>query len=279
MTRTRDKQKLADQALRLRRHVVEMVYQAGSGHPGGSLGMAEVFVSLYLAGELNIRPEEPKWPDRDRFVLSKGHICPGYYAALAIAGYFSEDLLPTFRKLGSPLQGHPCMLKGIGIDISSGSLGQGLSVANGMAIAGKLDGKSYRVYVMLGDGEVQEGQVWEAAMSSAHHRLDNVCAILDYNDLQIDGKVSEIMDVAPLAGKWKAFGWNVIEIDGNDFDQIFDAFDQARATEGTPTIIIARTIKGKGVSFMENACEWHGKAPNEEQYKQAMSDLGVQATV
>ena len=279
MTRTRDKQKLADQALRLRRHVVEMVYQAGSGHPGGSLGMAEMFVSLYLAGELNIRPEEPKWPDRDRFVLSKGHICPGYYAALAIAGYFSEDILPTFRKLGSPLQGHPCMLKGTGIDVSSGSLGQGLSVANGMAIAAKLDGKSYRVYVMLGDGEVQEGQVWEAAMSSAHQKLDNVCAILDYNDLQIDGKVSEIMDVAPLAGKWKAFGWNVIEIDGNDFDQIFDAFDRARATKGKPTIIIARTIKGKGVSFMENACEWHGKAPNEEQYRQAMSELGVRMSV
>ena len=279
MIRTRDKQKLADQALRLRRHVVEMVYQAGSGHPGGSLGMAEMFVSLYLAGELNIRPEEPKWDDRDRFVLSKGHISPGYYAALAIAGYFSEDLLPTFRKLGSPLQGHPCMLKGTGMDMSSGSLGQGLSVANGMAIAAKLDGKSYRVYVMLGDGEVQEGQVWEAAMTSAHHKLDNVCAILDYNDLQIDGKVSEIMDVAPLAGKWKAFGWNVIEIDGNDFDQIFDAFDQARATEGKPTIIVAKTIKGKGVSFMENACEWHGKAPSEEQYRQAMSDLGVQATV
>lgn len=272
MVRTRDEAELKRIALQTRRRVVEMIYHAGSGHPGGSLGATEILVGLYF-GEMNHRPDEPRWPDRDRFVLSKGHICPVYYAVLGEAGYFSTEILNSLRTLGSPLQGHPCMLKTVGVDMSSGSLGQGLSIGNGMALAGKLDGRDYRVYVLMGDGEVQEGQVWEAAMSAAHYKLDNVCAILDYNNLQIDGKVSEVMEIVPLKSKWEAFGWHVIEIDGHSFKEIFDALDEARAAAGKPTIIIAHTTKGKGVSFMENAVEYHGKAPDEEGYKQAMAEL------
>ncbi len=272
MQKTRDESQLKKIALQTRRHIVEMIYHAESGHPGGSLGSAEILVSLYF-GEMNHRPDDPKWAGRDRFVLSKGHVCPVYYAVLAQTGYFPVDTLNTLRKLGSPLQGHPCMLKTKGVDMSSGSLGQGLSVGNGMALAGKLDGKDYRVYVLMGDGELQEGQVWEAAMTAAHYKLDNVCAIVDYNNLQIDGKVSEIMEVAPVGQKWEAFGWNVIDIDGHSFSAIFGAFDKARAAKGKPTIIIANTTKGKGVSYMEDVCGYHGKAPDEEGYKTALAEL------
>lgn len=272
MEKTRDIAKLSQIARQLRRDIVEMLYHAGSGHPGGSLGSVEIVTALYW-GEMNHRPHDPHWPDRDRFVLSKGHACPVLYAALAACGYFSRDLLPTLRKLGSPLQGHPCMLKTPGVEISSGSLGQGLSVANGMALAARLDGKSYRVYVLLGDGECQEGQVWEAALTAAHYKLDNLCAFLDYNNLQIDGKVSEVKELAPLKDKWLAFGWNTLEIDGHDYHQIFAALDNARATKGKPTMIIAHTIKGKGVSFMEGQCEWHGKAPKKEERDKALAEL------
>lgn len=272
MTRTRDEAELKKIALQARRDIIEMIYRAKSGHPGGSLSAAEILVGLYF-GEMNHRPNEPEWPDRDRFVLSKGHVCPVYYAVLAQAGYFETEKLCTFRKIDSKLQGHPCMLKTPGVDMSSGSLGQGLSVGNGMALAGRLDGKDYRVYVLMGDGEVQEGQVWEAAMTAAHYGLDNVCAILDYNNLQIDGTISEIKEIAPLEDKWRAFGWHVISIDGHSFAEIFAALDEARATGGKPTIIIANTTKGKGVSYMENECGYHGKAPDDEGYKQAMAEL------
>ncbi|HUS96114.1 MAG TPA: transketolase [Hyphomicrobiaceae bacterium] len=272
MTKTRDEAALKQLALRARRHIVEMIYVGGSGHPGGSLSSTEILVSLYF-GEMNHKPDEPKWADRDRFVLSKGHIAAGYYSVLALAGYFPCDVLNTFRKLGSPMQGHPCMLKTVGVDMSSGSLGQGLSIGNGMALAARLDGKPYRVYVLMGDGEVQEGQVWEAAMTSAHYKLDNVCAILDYNNLQIDGSVSSVKEIAPLEQKWAAFGWHVVEVDGHNYQQLFAAYDEARATKGKPTIIIARTIKGKGVSYMENVADYHGKAPDEAGYKKAMAEL------
>jgi len=272
MTRTRDENELKKIALQVRRHIIEMIYIGGSGHPGGSLSAADLMVGLYF-GEMSIRPDDPKWIDRDRFVLSKGHIAAGYYAVLAQAGYFPVDVLKTFRKLGSPMQGHPCMLKTCGVDMSSGSLGQGLSVGNGMALAGRLDGKSYRVYVLMGDGEVQEGQVWEAAMTSAHYKLDSVCAILDYNNLQIDGHVSSVKEIAPLKQKWQSFGWHTIEIDGHNFTQILAAYDEARTIKGKPSIIIARTIKGKGVSYMENVAEYHGKAPDEAGYRKAMAEL------
>jgi len=272
MTRTRNEAELKKIARQTRRHIVEMIYKAASGHPGGSLGAADILVALYF-GEMNHRPDDPRWPDRDRFVLSKGHISAAYYAVLAQAGYLPVDSLNTFRTLGSPLQGHPCMLKTRGVDISSGSLGQGLSVGNGMALAARLDGKTYRVYVLMGDGEVQEGQIWEAAMTAAHYKLDNVCAILDYNNLQIDGKVSSVKEIMPLKDKWAAFGWNTIEIDGHDFGQIFAALDAARAAKGKPTIIIAHTVKGKGVSYMENVADYHGKAPDEAGYAKAMAEL------
>ena len=272
LNKIRDEAVLKKLALQARRHIVEMIYVGGSGHPGGSLSATEILVSLYF-GEMNHKPEDPKWADRDRFVLSKGHIAAGYYSVLALAGYFTCDVLNTFRKLGSPMQGHPCMLKTAGVDMSSGSLGQGLSVGNGMALAARLDKKAYRVYVLMGDGEVQEGQVWEAAMTSAHYKLDNVCAIIDYNNLQIDGPVSLVKEIAPLKQKWEAFGWHAIEVDGHNWGQLFAAYDAARATRGKPTIIIARTVKGKGVSYMENVADYHGKAPDEAGYKKAMSEL------
>jgi len=272
MLKTRDESELKKIALQARRHIVEMIYHGGSGHPGGSLSAADILVSLYF-GEMNLRPDDPKWADRDRFILSKGHIAAGYYSVLALAGYFPAAILNDFRKLGSPMQGHPCMLKTAGVDMSSGSLGQGLSIGNGMALAARLDRKPYRVYVLMGDGEVQEGQVWEAAMTSAHYQLDNVCAILDNNNLQIDGPVSAVKGIAPLKEKWDAFGWHTIEIDGHDYKQIFAALDDARATKGKPSIIIARTVKGKGVSYMENVVDYHGKAPDEAGYKKAMAEL------
>jgi len=272
MVRIREESQLKKIALQTRRHIIEMVYRAASGHPGGSLGATELAVALYF-GEMNYRPDEPKWSDRDRFVLSKGHVCPVYYAVLAQAGFFPEDTLVSFRSLGSPLQGHPCMLKLPGVDISSGSLGQGLSVANGMALSGKLDKKNYRVYVLMGDGELQEGQVWEAAMTASHYKLDNVCAVVDHNDLQIDGRVSLVKNIAPLKDKWESFGWHTLEIDGHSFSEIFNALDTARATKGKPTMIIANTTKGKGVSFMEGVADYHGKAPDGEGYAKAMAEL------
>jgi transketolase len=256
----------------LRCLVVRMIHTAGSGHPGGALSAADIVAALYFS-VLRIDPDRPDWPDRDRFVLSKGHACPVVYAALARRGYFPEEELWTLRKLGSRLQGHPDMRKTPGIDATTGSLGQGISVAVGLALAGKIDRRDYRVYAMVGCGESQEGQVWEAAMSAAHYKLDNLTAIADYNRLQLDGTLDEIMEIAPLAEKWRAFGWQVIEIDGHAMAQILEALATARQTAGKPTIIIARTVKGKGVSFMENVAMWHGKAPSQEQALQALAEI------
>ncbi|KAF0193799.1 MAG: transketolase [Bacillota bacterium] len=256
----------------VRRDIVEMTHAAGSGHPGGSLSAVELMVALYF-DTLRHNPEDPKWDDRDRFILSKGHACPVLYSVLARTGYFSPDELVTLRKLGSRLQGHPDMLSLPGLDSSSGSLGQGLSVANGLAIAGRLNKKDYRVYCLLGDGELQEGQVWEAIMSAAHYKLDNVCAMVDYNNLQIDGCCEDVMGIAPLADKWRAFNWHVIEIDGHDLSQVSAAYAEAATTTGKPSVIIARTVKGKGVSFMENVAGWHGTAPNKVQLAAALAEL------
>lgn len=264
---------LKEKARLLRRHIIIMTGAAGSGHPGGSLSAADIVAALYFR-VMRHDPKDPKWPDRDRFVLSKGHACPVLYAALAEAGYFPKEWLLTLRKLGSPLQGHPHYWSVPGIEASTGALGQGPSIGNGMALAGRLDEKDYRVYVLIGDGECDEGQIWEAAMSAAHYKLDNVTAILDHNGLQIDGPNVEIMNIEPIAEKWRAFGWHVVEVDGHDFAQILAAFDEAKATKGQPTIIIAHTIKGKGVSFMENEVDWHGKAPTPEQVEQALRALG-----
>ncbi|MBI4744612.1 MAG: transketolase [Actinobacteria bacterium] len=250
-----------------------MTGEAGSGHPGGSLSAADIVSTLYFY-QLRHRPAEPKWRERDRFVLSKGHVAPVLYAALAESGYFSRDILWTLRKMGSILQGHPDMKKVPGVEISSGSLGQGLAVANGIALGGKLDQLDYRVYVLIGDGESQEGIVWEAAMFAAHYKLDNVTAILDYNGLQIDGTVSEVMEIRPIVDKWRAFGWHVIEIDGHNVLAIIDAFAEANTIKEKPTMIVAHTVKGKGVSFMENAIDFHGKAPTKEQMKEALKELG-----
>ena len=263
---------LEKMANEIRKDIVTAVHSAKSGHPGGSLSSADIFTYLYFE-EMNVDPTNPKWEDRDRFVLSKGHVAPGLYSTLAEKGYFEKDLLMTLRKYGSPLQGHPDMKKLPGVDASTGSLGQGLSIANGMALAGKLGKKDYRVYALLGDGEQQEGQVWEAAMTAAHYGLDNLCAFLDSNGLQIDGEVEKVMNVAPLDEKWRAFGWHVIEINGHDFKEIFDALDEARTVKGKPTMVIAKTVKGKGVSFMENLASWHGSAPNAEQAEKALEEL------
>jgi len=265
--------KLEDKAREMRKDIIIMVGAAKSGHPGGSLSAADIVAALYFH-VMRYDPKNPKWPDRDRFVLSKGHACPVLYAALAEAGFFPKVEIITFRNINSRLQGHPDMKKLPGVEFTTGSLGQGLSGANGMALAGKLDKKDYRVFCMIGDGESQEGQIWEAAMAAAHYKLDNVTAITDFNGLQIDGPNCEVMTVTPLPEKWRAFGWNVIEIDGHDFPQILGALSLERKVEGKPTMIVAHTIKGKGVSFMENVCDWHGKAPNEEQGKQALAELG-----
>jgi transketolase len=249
-----------------------MIGRAGSGHPGGSLSAADILTALYFH-VLRLDPENPGWPERDRFVLSKGHAAPALYAALAERGFFPVSELDRLRRLGSPLQGHPDMKSLPGVEASTGSLGQGLSFAVGLALAARLDKASWRVYVMLGDGEIQEGQVWEAAMAASHHGLDNLTAYLDYNGLQIDGPVEEVMSISPVADKWRAFGWNVIEVDGHDISAILRATRDARETKGRPTIIVARTVKGRGVSFMEGKHGWHGKAPNEEQLKQALEEL------
>ncbi|MGL4391931.1 MAG: transketolase [Fusobacteriaceae bacterium] len=256
----------------VRKSIVTMTCQAKSGHPGGSLSIADILSVLYFS-EMKVDPKNPKDPDRDRFILSKGHATPAIYGTLAEKGFFSKDELKTFRTFGSILQGHPDMKKVPGVDMSTGSLGQGLSVGNGMALAARMSKKSYRVYVVLGDGEVQEGQIWEAAMTSAHYKIDNICAILDSNDLQIDGNVHKIKGVEPLDKKWEAFGWNVIKIDGHNYDEIIKAFDDAKKCKGKPTIIIAKTVKGKGVSFMENACDFHGVAPTQEQTETALAEL------
>ena len=263
---------LSKTANELRKNVVKMICNAKSGHPGGSLSAADIVTALYFS-EMNVDPKNPRMEDRDRFVLCKGHAAPVLYAALAEKGYFEKDLLMTLRKYGSPLQGHPDMKKLPGVDASTGSLGQGLSIANGMALAGKLDKKDYRVYALLGDGEQQEGQVWEAAMTAAHYKLDNVCAFLDFNNLQIDGNVNEVMGVEPVDAKWEAFGWHVIKIDGHNFTEILNALEEAKSVKGKPTIVIAKTIKGKGVSFMENVCGFHGVAPTAEETEKALAEL------
>ncbi|MGN0241019.1 MAG: transketolase [Candidatus Weimeria sp.] len=264
---------LAIKANEVRKGIIEGVYHAKSGHPGGSLSAAEVFTYLYYE-EMNIDPKNPDDPKRDRFVLSKGHCAPGLYAVLASKGYFPVEDLKTLRHVGSYLQGHPCMNETPGVDASSGSLGQGISVAVGMALAGKMDDASYRVYTLLGDGEIQEGQVWEAAMFAGARHLDNLCVIVDNNGLQIDGSVEDVDSPYPIADKFRAFNFHVVEVaDGNDFDMLRGAFKEARLTKGMPTAIIMKTLKGKGVSYMEGQVGWHGKAPNEEQYKQAMEEL------
>ena len=263
---------LEKMANEIRKDIVTAVHSAKSGHPGGSLSSADIFTYLYFE-EMNVDPANPKWEDRDRFVLSKGHVAPGLYSTLAEKGYFPKEDLKTLRHTGSYLQGHPDMKHIPGIDMSSGSLGQGVSVAVGMAAAGKYDKKDYRVYTLTGDGEIQEGQIWEAAMWAGHRKLDNLVVIVDNNNLQIAGSVEDVCSPYPIAKKFEAFNFHVINIDGNDFDQIRAAFKEARETKGMPTAIIAKTVKGKGVSFMENAAGWHGKAPNDEEYEIAMADL------
>ncbi len=263
---------LAITATNIRKAIIEGTFNAKSGHPGGSLSIADLLAYLYWK-ELNINPADPQWAARDRVVLSKGHAAPALYGALAHRGYFSTDLIPTLRKVGSILQGHPDMKNIPGVDMSSGSLGQGISAAVGMALAAKLDSAAYRVYTILGDGEIEEGQVWEAAMFAAAKKLDNLVAIVDNNNLQIDGTVAEVNSPYPIPEKFAAFGWHVIEIDAHDFAQIEAAFAEARTVSGKPVAIIQKSVKGKGVSFMENQCGWHGSAPNAEQYATAMAEL------
>jgi len=267
-------QELKKTATEVRKGIIEGVHAAKAGHPGGSLSATEVFTYLYFE-EMNIDPKNPKKEDRDRFVLSKGHTAPGLYATLAQRGFFPVEDLKTLRHIGSHLQGHPCVQHTPGIDASSGSLGQGISVAVGMALSAKLSNESYRVYTLLGDGEIQEGQVWEAAMFAAAKKLDNLCVIVDNNGLQIDGRIEDVNSPYPIPDKFRAFNFHVVEVaDGNDFDQLRAAFNEAKATKGQPTAIIMKTVKGKGVSFMENQVGWHGKAPNDEEYAIAMEELG-----
>jgi transketolase len=267
-----NKLELMKTANEVRKGIVTAVHSAKSGHPGGSLSAADIYTYLYFE-EMNIDPKDPKKADRDRFVLSKGHTAPGYYSTLAHRGFFPVEDLTTLRKVGSYLQGHPDMKHIPGVDMSSGSLGQGISAAVGMAISAKLSNDDYRVYTLLGDGEIQEGQVWEASMLAGHRKLDNLVVIVDNNNLQIDGKITDVNSPYPIDKKFEAFNFHVINIDGNDFDQIEAAFKEARETKGMPTAIIAKTIKGKGVSFMEDQAGWHGKAPNDEQYARAMEEL------
>ena len=259
-------------AARVRKMIIEGTHSAKSGHPGGSLSSADILTYLYKK-EMNINPQNPKDPNRDRFVLSKGHAAPLLYAVLAECGFIPTEDIKTLRKADSYLQGHPDMKGTKGVDMSTGSLGQGISAACGMALAGKIDNKDYRVYAILGDGESEEGQVWEAAMLAAHYKLDNLCAFLDFNGLQIDGAISEVMNPTPLDKKFEAFGWNVIVIDGHSFEEIENALAKAKEVKGQPTMIVANTIKGKGVSFMENQVSWHGSAPNDEQYETAISEI------
>lgn len=271
-----NKLELQKKAVEVRKGIVTGVYNAKSGHPGGSLSAADLFTYLYFE-EMKVDPKNPEDENRDRFVLSKGHTAPGYYAALALKGFFPIEDLKTLRHVGSYLQGHPDKKHTPGVDMSSGSLGQGLSVAVGMALAAKMQGKDYRTYCLCGDGEIQEGQIWEAAMFAGHRKLDNLCVIVDNNNLQIDGTVEDVCSPYPIDEKFKAFNFHVININGNDFDEIDRAFAEAKFHKGEPTAIIAHTIKGKGVSFMEDKAGWHGKAPNEEEYKIAMEELEKEA--
>ena len=267
-----EKKQLMATACKVRMNAIRGVHAAKAGHPGGSLSAADMFTYLYFK-EMNIDPANPKWEDRDRFVLSKGHTAPGLYATLALRGFFPVDDMDTLRQIGSHLQGHPNMNETPGVDMSTGSLGQGISAAAGMALGAKYQKKDCRVYTLLGDGEIQEGQVWEACMFASHYNLDNLCVIVDNNGLQIDGKVADVMSPYPIPEKLAAFGFEVMEIDGHDFDQIEAAFEKAKATKGKPFGIVMKTIKGKDVSFMENNAGWHGKAPNDDEYAQAMSEL------
>lgn len=263
-------------ANRVRTHVVEMVHVAGSGHPGGSLSATDFTVALYY-NHLNFKVDDPHWDARDRIYWSKGHVAPLIYAIMAQVGYFDVEMLNTLRKLGSPLQGHPAADKLPGLEVSGGSLGQGLSIAVGTAIALRMDENPARVYCMMGDGEQDEGQIWEAVMAGAHYNLDNLCGVVDLNGLQIDGYTKDVMNISSIPAKYKAFNWNVIEIDGHDMQQCVDVFDRAKAHKGQPSVIVAHTIKGKGVSFMEDEAGWHGKAPDDDEYEQAMKELQEEA--
>ena len=263
----------------IRCDILTMIHQAGSGHPGGSLSATELLVGLYFGGIIQVNPDDPEWSGRDRFILSKGHAAPVVYAVLARKGYFPSEELGTLRKFGSILQGHPHKQCTPGLDCSSGSLGQGLSIANGLALGFKKQEMPNRVYCLLGDGELQEGQVWEAVMTAAQNKLDNVCAIVDYNHVQLDGTTEEIKDLGDLCAKWHDFGWNVIEVDGHDLDQVVRAYEMAMSFKGKPSVLIANTVKGKGVSFMEGDCNWHGNAPNAEQLKQALAVIREGETI
>jgi transketolase len=262
---------LEEKAKEIRRLIVQMLAKAGSGHPGGSLSSTDLITALFFS-VLRHKPEDPSWPGRDRFHMSKGHCCPLWYAVLASSGYFPLEKLWTLRQLGSILQGHPDR-RAPGVEVASGSLGQGLSVGLGMSLAAKIDKLDYRVYVLLGDGETQEGNIWEAAMAASHYKRDNLCAMLDYNGFQIDGKTEDIMALEPVADKWRSFGWHTIEINGHDMKQVVRAYEEAQGTKGKPSIIIAKTIKGKGVSFMENVVDFHGRAPTQEEAEKALKEL------
>jgi transketolase len=263
---------LEQMAVVIRCDIIDMICTAAAGHPGGSLSAADVVTALYFR-VMRIDPQNPDWPDRDRFILSKGHACPVWYAALAERGYFDKSHLKTLRQMGSILQGHPDMRKTPGIDMTAGSLGHGLSAGLGMALSGKLQQKDYHVFVIIGDGESQEGSIWEASMAAPNFKLDNLTAILDYNHLQNDYSVDDIMPIHPPVDKWQAFGWHVIDIDGHDMAQVVSALEESKSHRGTPTMIVANTVKGKGVSYMENVCEWHGKAPCQEEADQALEEL------
>lgn len=265
-------EELKEKARRIRMDIVEMTHAAGSGHPGGSLSAVEIFVTLYNL-IMKSDPKNPKWEDRDYFILCKGHITPGYYSALARAGYFDPKELITFRKLGSKLQGHPAPGYLPGVEMSAGSLGQNASIATGLALGLKKLGKENRVYALSSEGEIQEGSTWEATMAAAHYRLDNLCMTIDYNNLQIDGCAEDVMGVAPIADKFKAFNWHVIECDGHSLKELYEAYEKAKTLKERPTVVIAKTIKGKGISFMENQAGWHGKAPNDEEFEKAMAEL------
>ena len=271
---SQEKKQLSILACKVRMGIIESTHAAKCGHPGGSMSAADMFTYLYNK-ELNVDPANPKWDDRDRFVLSKGHCAPGLYAALAHRGFFPVEDLLTLRKVGSYLQGHPNMITVPGVDMSTGSLGQGISTACGMALAARVKGQNYRVYTLLGDGEIQEGQVWEACMFASHYKLDNLCVIIDNNGLQIDGDISKVMSPYPIVDKLQAFGFHVVAIDGHDFDQIEAALNTAKTVKGQPTAIVMKTVKGKDVSFMENQAGWHGVAPNDAQYEQAMAELNA----
>ena len=272
MTRGRNISQLNKQARTVRTEILKMLTEAGSGHTGGSLSAADIVTALYFC-KMRHKPKDPAWKERDRFILSKGHAAPLLYTALALSGYFDKSLLKTLRKIGSPLQGHPCSKLLPGVEISTGSLGQGLSIANGMAMGLKMDGLNSRVYCLLGDGETQEGQVWEAAMSASHYRLDNICAIIDNNGLQIDGHCCDVMALEPIVDKWAAFGWHVIDIDGHDMVAVINALDEAETVKGKPTAIVARTVKGKGVSFFEGKVKYHGITPTSDELEKALGEL------